>query len=153
MRFRTLASLAGLSVATGLALPGVVKAEMPDQQAQIRTQEPDTVLASKLRNASVYAPDESRVGDINDLIIKMDGKVDGVVVGVGGFLGIGEKNVALKLDRFKVTPEPDGRVRVVLTATKDELRALPDFKSKDDERSQQQQEQNKPQSGGTQPKS
>jgi hypothetical protein len=149
MRFKTAARLAVLSIATGLGLSGLAQAQHSDQaknggrqaEGQIRTQEADTVLASKLRNVSVYAPDETRIGDINDLVIKADGKIDGVVVGVGGFLGIGEKNVALKFERFKVTPEPDGRARVLLTATKDELRAAPDFKSKDDQSSQQQKPQ------------
>ena len=93
-------------------------------------QGPDTVLASRLRNALVYSPDQQRIGDINDLIIKTDGTVEGVVVGVGGFLGIGEKNVALKMDRFKVATDPDGRARITLSATFDELKGAPDFKSK-----------------------
>jgi hypothetical protein len=87
---------------------------------QIRTRDPDTVLASKLRNAAVYSPDEARIGDVHDLIIKPDGKVEGVVVGIGG----GEKDIALRLERFGVTPEPNGSARIILKAEKEELEEL-----------------------------
>lgn len=99
-------------------------------EGQIQTQEADALLATNLRGAVVYGADETRIGDVNDLIIKPDGKVEGVVVGVGGFLGIGEKNVALKLERFKVTQEGDGRARLILNAKKEELEKAPDFKSR-----------------------
>ena len=96
--------------------------------AAIPAKEPDMVLVSNLWNASVYGPDEQRIGDINDIIIKSDGKIEGVV-GVGGFLGLGEKNVALRMDQFKVMPEADGRARINVSATEDELRNAPEFNS------------------------
>jgi hypothetical protein len=90
-------------------------------EGQIQTREPDTVLASKLRNAAVYSPDETRIGDVADLLIKPDGKVEGVVVGVE------DKNVALKLERFQLKPEPDGQARIILGAKKEELQEAPGF--------------------------
>ena len=101
------------------------------QAAAIPARQEDMVLVSNLWNASVYGPDEQRIGDINDIIIKSDGKIEGVVVGVGGFLGLGEKNVALRLDQFKVMPEADGRARINVSATEDELRNAPEFNSAD----------------------
>jgi hypothetical protein len=104
------------------------KKEVRLLEGQISTRDPDTVLASKLRNAAVYSPDEEKIGDVHDLIIKADGKVEGVVVGVAG----GEKDIALKLERFQVTPEPNGSARIVFSADKDELDDLeetPGFKS------------------------
>jgi sporulation protein YlmC with PRC-barrel domain len=97
------------------------------QAAAIPAKEQDMVLVSNLWNANVYGPDEQRIGDINDIIIKSDGKIEGVVVGVGGFLGLGEKNVALRMDQFKVMPEADGRARINVNATVDELRSAPEF--------------------------
>ena len=99
------------------------KTEGRPLEGQIRTLAPDTILASTLRNAIVYSPDETRIGDVNDLIIKADGKVEGVVVGID----CGEKSVALKWERFKVEPEPDGCARVMLSATKEELQDAPGF--------------------------
>jgi sporulation protein YlmC with PRC-barrel domain len=168
MKFPTAASIAVLAIASGLGLadaqaePG---AQLPGQGAQqhqqtprteaqsqggqsdlkqagtIQAREPDMVLVSNLWNASVYGADEQRIGDINDIIIKSDGKIEGVVVGVGGFLGLGEKNVALKLDRFKVMPEQDGRARIVVSAKREELQEAPEFKAKQDQGSQQQKPQ------------
>jgi hypothetical protein len=97
------------------------KKEIRLLEGQIPTRAPDMLLASKLRNAAVYSPDETRIGDVNDLIIKADGKVEGVVVGVE------EKNIALKLERFQLTPEPDGRARIILGAKKEELQQAPGF--------------------------
>jgi sporulation protein YlmC with PRC-barrel domain len=100
------------------------------QAGTIQATQPDMVLVSKLLNANVYGPNDSAVGEIQDIIIKSDGKIEGVVVSVGGFLGLGEKNVALKMDRFKVMPEADGRARITVSATKEELREAPEFKTK-----------------------
>src|ERR671914_2441923 len=92
-------------------------------EGQILAREPDMILVSKLKNAGVYAPDETRIGDVSDVIIKPDGKVEGVIVGVNG----GEKNVALKTERFKLTPEPDGHARIVIGVQKEELQQAPSF--------------------------
>ena len=97
----------------------------------ITMQDENTFMGSKLMNATVYSPQNEAIGDVNDVILTRDGAVDGVVVGVGGFLGIGEKDVAIKMDRIKLT-ETDNGVQLVLEATKDELAAAPEFTSKDD---------------------
>jgi sporulation protein YlmC with PRC-barrel domain len=100
------------------------------QAAAIPARQPDMVLVSNLLNASVYGPGDSTIGEIEDILIKSDGKIEGLVVSVGGFLGLGEKNVALKMDRFKVMPEADGRARITVSATEQELREAPEFKTK-----------------------
>jgi hypothetical protein len=154
-------------MAIGLGPPAIAETQQPGQQGQgqgaqkgqngaraiegqIQTREPESVLVSNLWNATVYGPDDQRIGDVNDLIIKPDGKIEGVVVGVGGFLGMGEKNVALKLDRFKVMPEADGRARIIVSAKKEELDEAPEFNKQG--QGQQKGEQ-KPQTDGTQPRS
>jgi hypothetical protein len=100
-------------------------------QGLITMQDENTFMGSKLMNATVYSPQNEAIGDVNDVILTRDGAVDGVVVGVGGFLGIGEKDVAIKMDRIKLT-ETDNGVQLVLEATKEELAAAPEFTSKDD---------------------
>ena len=59
---------------------------------QIVVQDANTVLAKQdLIGQTVYAPDKAKIGSISDLILSKDGKtVEGFVIGVGGFLGIGE---------------------------------------------------------------
>ena len=65
---------------------------------------------SKLIGASIYGPDNKSIGDINDVLIGNDGRVTAVVVGVGGFLGVGEKNVALPFQALNVERKADGTV-------------------------------------------
>src|SRR5690349_14011312 len=57
--------------------------------------------ASKLIGVNVYGSDNQRIGDINEVLVDRQGNADAVVVGVGGFLGIGEKNVALPFSAFE----------------------------------------------------
>jgi sporulation protein YlmC with PRC-barrel domain len=100
----------------------------------ITTQEANTVLGTDLIGKTAYGSDQKKIGTINDVIMKQDGSgIEGVVVGVGGFLGLGEHNVALKMDKFQFRPSENGRVMVILTASKEELQATPAFKSKADQ--------------------
>ena len=62
-----------------------------------------------------------------------DGRtVEGFVIGVGGFLGIGERSVALKMDQLKITPRAEGGVNLVSDLKKDDLANAPAFKSRKD---------------------
>lgn len=97
----------------------------------IQLQDQDTFLTSDLTGATVYSPQDEAIGDVNDVIVSRDGKVDGLVVGVGGFLGIGEKDVAIKMSEIKLM-ETDTGIKLVMEANKDELAAAPEFKSKTD---------------------
>jgi sporulation protein YlmC with PRC-barrel domain len=101
------------------------------QAGTIQARQPDMVLVSNLLNVSVYGTDNTAIGEIKDIIVKSDGKIEGMVVSVGGFLGLGEKNVALKMDRIKVMPEADGSARITVLATKEELQEAPEFKTKE----------------------
>jgi sporulation protein YlmC with PRC-barrel domain len=100
---------------------------------QILRQGDDTVLGSVLKGLEVYDPDGQPIGDINDVIVRTDGGVEGVVVGIGGFLGFGEKGVAVRWDKIGLVPTQDGGARAVLNATREELDEAPVFRSKADE--------------------
>jgi uncharacterized protein YrrD len=110
---------------------------------QIVVQEANTVLAKQdLIGQTVYAPDKAKIGSISDLILSKDGKtVEGFVIGVGGFLGIGEKSVALKIDRLKMSSGPDSVMQLSMDVTKEELTNTPTFKSKRDQDSEKAAEQ------------
>jgi len=75
--------------------------QMPAQEAVITSQDDGTWLGSELMGATVYSPNDETIGDISDLIIAEDGMVKGVVIGVGGFLGIGQKDVAIPFDQIQ----------------------------------------------------
>ena len=62
--------------------------------------------ASKLIGIKVYNEANERLGDINELIVDKSGKINAVVIGVGGFLGMGERDVAVKFGDLKWSNEP-----------------------------------------------
>ena len=84
-------------------------------------------LATAFIGRSVYSsndPESETIGDVNDLIIGEDGSITDAVIGVGGFLGIGEKNVAVPFDELQVV-ESDGDIRLIYAATREQLEAAP----------------------------
>ncbi len=76
----------------------------------VRSQQADQWLASKFKGTDVLGPNDEKVGDVNDVLFDKSGKVHAIIVGVGGFLGIGEKDVALEPSAFQVVPGNTGRV-------------------------------------------
>ena len=69
---------------------------------QLMTQmQPDMMRGSKLMGTDIYGSDNQKIGDLDDVILDRQGKVQAIVVGVGGFLGIGEKNVAIPYDQVQ----------------------------------------------------
>jgi sporulation protein YlmC with PRC-barrel domain len=62
--------------------------------------------ASKLVGVSVYNTKNERLGDINEILLDKSGRVSGVVIGVGGFLGMGERDILVGLDQLKFVDEP-----------------------------------------------
>jgi sporulation protein YlmC with PRC-barrel domain len=107
---------------------------------QIVVQEANTILAKQdLVGQTVYAPDKTKIGSISDLILSKDGKsVEGFLIGVGGFIGIGEKTVALKMDRLKMATDANGAIELAMDMTKDELKNTPTFKSKKEQDAEKQ---------------
>jgi sporulation protein YlmC with PRC-barrel domain len=62
--------------------------------------------ASKLIGVNVYNEGNEKLGDVNELILDKSGKVTAVVIGVGGFLGMGEHDIAVSMDKLKFVEEP-----------------------------------------------
>jgi len=136
MAFATGVRAVTLALALGVA--GAAAAQAPQAPAgeqaapvpgQIVTQPPETILARDFLGQAVLAPDNSRLGVVTDLVLARDGRrVEGVVVAIGGFLGIGERNIALMMDRLTVTPAPDGGLKLVTDMAQEELARAPTFK-------------------------
>lgn len=70
--------------------------------APLATPGPDHILSSDLQDATVYGANNESIGDIADIVIDRTGKVVAVVVGVGGFLGVGEKDVAVPFEALEL---------------------------------------------------
>jgi hypothetical protein len=62
--------------------------------------------SSKLIHLNVYNAQNEKIGDIKELMLKKDGNIESVVIGVGGFLGMGERDVAVKFSEMKWVDEP-----------------------------------------------
>ena len=62
--------------------------------------------SSKLIGVDVYNNSDEKIGDISELILDNSGKIDTVIIGVGGFLGLGQSDVAIKFDQIKFVNEP-----------------------------------------------
>lgn len=87
----------------------------------------NAVLASQFMGQAVYTAASENIGEINDLI--MNKELDNIVavVGVGGFLGIGEKDVAIPIGDITVVKDTDNTLRLTIAASKEQLEALPAF--------------------------
>ncbi len=83
--------------------------------------------ASNLIGAKVKTANDENVGSVSDLIIDENGQIMAIVVGVGGFLGMGEKNVAIGWDNVSRSDSPDeNELRINLT--REGLMSAPEFK-------------------------
>lgn len=85
--------------------------------------------SSEWIGAPVINSADQTVGDINDFVIDSDGNIKAVIAGVGGFLGLGEKNVGLSYSDVDLTTDADGNRVAMVSITKDQLMAAPDFKT------------------------
>ncbi|MBK5570271.1 PRC-barrel domain-containing protein [Ensifer sp. 2YAB10] len=91
----------------------------------------DQIAASTYIGQTVYNAGDESIGEINDLIMKKDGGVEAAVIGVGGFLGLGEKDVAVPFDRIAIAEQPNtDKLKLTTTETADTLKAAPEFKTK-----------------------
>lgn len=125
---RTLLAAAALATAATLTIPLVVLAQGTPQTVQLV--KVDVVKlstgyrASKVIGSSVVNEAGDTVGKIDDIIVGPDGKAPFVVLSVGGFLGVGDKLVALPYEQMRT----NGKKIVLPGATKDSLKSLPQFK-------------------------
>ncbi|HVV78632.1 MAG TPA: PRC-barrel domain-containing protein [Pseudolabrys sp.] len=94
----------------------------------ISTQSPDQFLASKFKGTDVVGSDDKKIGDVSDVLFDKDGKIEAYVVSVGGFLGVGAKDVALAPTAFEVVKGTNGSSdKLKLSMSKDELKQAQNF--------------------------
>ena len=94
----------------------------------IHQQTSDQFLASKFKGTDVIGADDAKIGDVSDILFDKDQKILAYVVGVGGFLGIGAKDVAIAPTSFQPVPGKDATdMKLRLSMTKDELKAAETF--------------------------
>lgn len=79
-----------------------------DNAKFVASQSTDQLVFSKFKGSDVVGPNDESIGGVSDLLFDKSGKILGVVVGVGGFLGIGQKNVAMDMSAFQLIPASSG---------------------------------------------
>jgi|SRR5882724_9398374 len=124
-------ALAQTATAPGPNAPNPRAAAQPlstDGTQFIAAQTSDQWLASKFKGTDVLGPDDKKVGDVSDILFQRDGKVLGYVVSVGGFLGMGAKEVALAIPAFQIQPGQNANdFKLKIAMTKDQLKDAPAF--------------------------
>jgi sporulation protein YlmC with PRC-barrel domain len=96
----------------------------------LTAQSPEQISANTYIGQAVYNSADESIGKISDLIMEKDGGITAAVVGVGGFLGIGEKWVAVPFEKISITQAPESDdVKLTTTETSESLQAAPEFKT------------------------
>jgi sporulation protein YlmC with PRC-barrel domain len=94
---------------------------------KVLTSVPEAVTVTDYYKQNVYDPSDQKIGEIKDVLITKDGKVGAFIVAVGGFVGMGEKDVAVPFEDVKGTKKND-KWYLTMQANKDELKSAPGFK-------------------------
>jgi hypothetical protein len=116
------------SVTAPSTSPPTAAATTSGKATFIHQQTSDQFLASKFKGTDVIGADDVKIGDVSDILFDKDQKILAYVVGVGGFLGIGSKDVAIEPASFQVVPGKDASdYKLRLSMTKDELKAAAAF--------------------------
>ena len=135
-------SLAAL-MASGIAIAQTTPDQPPAQEPQAQqpaTPAPDAsaasavtldaskaMLVTRIIGSSVFTAADENVGDINDLIFDNNGTIQAAIVGVGGFLGMGEKDVAVPLSQISAVRDETNAIKLTITASREDLEKAPAF--------------------------
>ena len=87
---------------------------------------PTGTTVTNFYKQNVYDPSDNKIGVVDDLLIDKEGHVTAIMVGVGGFLGMGEKDVAIPFSGLHAS-EKNNKWYLVLNTTKDALKAAPGY--------------------------
>jgi sporulation protein YlmC with PRC-barrel domain len=125
-----------LAAAIATALSGAAHAQQPSAtttdiataRAEVLTAIPsNATTVTNYYKQNVYDPSDSKIGEISDVLINKEGKIDAFIVSVGGFLGVGEKDVAVPFASVHAT-ERNGKWYLTMNATKDGLKSAQGYK-------------------------
>jgi hypothetical protein len=133
---KKLTALAATITGAALAatLPALVYAQQtttgvggPAQAPVLSALPPNVTTVTNYYKQNVYDPSDNKIGEINDVLVDKDGKIDAFIVGVGGFLGIDEKDVAVPFTAVFVS-EKNGKRYLTMNTTRDALRSAQGYK-------------------------
>ncbi|WP_412057691.1 PRC-barrel domain-containing protein [Bartonella sp. DGB2] len=131
----TIALLAGSAYAQTVAttddtvpvtIQNKVATSMNTREANYVSPSDTDFVASSLIGTNVQNLQDETIGEVKDIVLRQN-NLEGIVIGVGGFLGIGERYVVVSPDTIQMS-HADGKWKLVANATKDSLKAAPEFK-------------------------
>jgi sporulation protein YlmC with PRC-barrel domain len=110
---------------TGAGTP--VTTQVPATTQVLTTLPQNVTTVTNYYKQNVYDPSDAKIGEISDVLLNKDGKVDAFMIAVGGFLGVGEKDVAVPFDAVHAT-QKDGKWYLTVNTTKDALKSAHGYK-------------------------
>jgi hypothetical protein len=116
-----------LAAASVLIASTAVMAQQPSGQDLMTGIPANSRTVTDWYKQNVYDPQQQKLGEIMDLLVNQSGQIEAAMVGVGGFLGAGEKDVAVSFNAIKPTKKND-KTYLTLNTTKDALKNAPGFK-------------------------
>ena len=123
---KKLATAAVLAVLAGSA--ALAQQSNAPASARLMTTLPaDSGTVTNYYKQNVYDPSDNKIGEISDVLIDQEGRVNAFIVAVGGFLGAGEKDVAVPFNAIK-GKKKDNSWYLVMNTTKDALKSAPGYK-------------------------
>jgi hypothetical protein len=88
----------------------------------------ESVTVTHWYKQNVYDPSDNKIGEIMDVLVNREGKADALIIGVGCFLGMGEKDVAVPFNAVQATTKDNNKWYLVMNSTKDALKSAKGFK-------------------------
>src|ERR1700739_1358276 len=119
-------------LAAGALLASSAAFAVSAAQADVMTTVPRSSLTvTDWYKQDVYDQSNTKIGEIMDVLGGQDGQASALIIGVGGFLGAGEKDVAVSFNTVKATKK-DNKIYLTMNTTKDALKSAPGFKYESD---------------------
>jgi sporulation protein YlmC with PRC-barrel domain len=109
-----------------LSLPAL--ADTMSNAQMLRQMPSNSVTVTDWYKQNVYDSKDNKIGEVMDVLLDKSGKVTSVIVGVGGFLGVDEKDVAVPFNAIQVTNKNNNKWYLVMNTTKTDLKSAPGFK-------------------------
>jgi sporulation protein YlmC with PRC-barrel domain len=121
---RLLATSAGLLLAGSAAFAQPMSAGRADLMTSVPA---NAMTVTDWYKQDVYDPSDNKIGEVMDVLVSPQGQVNALIIGVGGFLGAGEKDVAVNFDAVKQATK-NNKIYLTMNTTKDALKSAPGFK-------------------------
>src|SRR6187200_867838 len=117
------------TVASAQTAQPLPPAAAPGPAAKVLPSVPsDAMTVTHWHKQNVYDPSDAKIGAIEDVLVDREGRIVAFIVGVGGFLGMGEKDVAVPFNAVQLTSKDNNKWYLVMNSTKDALKAAKGFK-------------------------